>query len=139
MASHVLPCLLPPAGAKIEDRFLAARDPSGVQPPGHLPGVSGAEASAGSDGSMQGTIKASSCDAGSYQQALSKLEGGHVCMLAQSIAELITTGRPSRSTCPPVPLSWQVLLDSSAAGDPAFPIICAAGPVDSGGLTRITL
>lgn len=81
MVLHTCPTC--PSGAKIEDRFLAARDPSGVQPPGHLPGVSGAEASAGSDGSMQGTIK--------------------------------------------------VLLDSSAAGDPAFPIICAAGPVDSAG------
>lgn len=76
------------------------------------------------------------CGATARQHALFKLEAGHFCMLAQSIAELITTGRSSSSTCPPVPLPRQVLLDSLAANDPAFPIICAAGPVDAGGSSK---
>lgn len=124
---HCLPC----AGAKIEDRFLVARDPSGVQPPGHLPGVSGAEAAMHADGSMQGTIKARwdwlysvvlvgvACPHLSFGHSE---HSGPGCARPELAAARAASGRP-----------MQVQLDSAAASSPAFPIICAAGPVDSGG------
>lgn len=77
--AHLFSC--PASGANIESYLLAAKDPSGVQPPGNLP-VSGAAAAA-QGGEMQGTIT--------------------------------------------------VQLDTAAVANPAFPLICAAGPIDSSG------
>lgn len=51
------------SGAVIQDRFLAARSPEGVQPPGHLP-VWGAAAAASGDGTMAGTMHVLLANAG---------------------------------------------------------------------------